>query len=201
MTTFPYQIGLIGNYAPHLTAISRTIEKLFADLGYTNADFAVLEQEKIVDRQKKSPFAAMYFGSMGYASTDEKLLKEIIQESLVILPIVDTLNQYAKQVPPSLAGINGVERDTSDELFVRDVSTLLEGFRLLRSERRLFISYRRDDSRSIAQQLYEELDRRRFDVFLDTNGVPPGRDFQSTLWHRLADSDVVVLLDGNAQLL
>ena len=34
-----------------------------------------------------------------------------------------------------------------------------------------------------------------FDVFLDTRGVPPGDDFQSVLWHRLADSDLVVLLD------
>jgi hypothetical protein len=47
----------------------------------------------------------------------------------------------------------------------------------------------------MAAQLYEALDARGFDVFLDVNGVPPGKDFQSVLWHRLADSDVVVLLD------
>jgi hypothetical protein len=75
------------------------------------------------------------------------------------------------------------------------VSVAFENFRLLRSERRLFISYRRVESQGIAIQLYEALDALGFDVFLDTHGVPPATDFQSVLWHRLADSDVVVLLD------
>jgi hypothetical protein len=72
---------------------------------------------------------------------------------------------------------------------------LLENFRLLRPDRRLFISYRRAEAQGIAIQLYEKLDALGFDVFLDTRGVPPATDFQSVLWHRLADSDVVVLLD------
>jgi len=44
-------------------------------------------------------------------------------------------------------------------------------------------------------QLYEELDKAGFDVFLDTRSIPFGVNFQSTLWHRMADSDVVILLD------
>jgi hypothetical protein len=39
------------------------------------------------------------------------------------------------------------------------------------------------------------LNKAGFDVFLDTRSVPYGIDFQSVLWHRMADSDVVVLLD------
>jgi TIR domain len=59
----------------------------------------------------------------------------------------------------------------------------------------LFISYKRSEAQGVAIQLYEKLDSLGFDVFLDTQGVPPAVDFQSVLWHRLADSDVVVLLD------
>jgi len=72
----------------------------------------------------------------------------------------------------------------------------LEGLGLLRKSRRLFISYRRVETQGIAIQLYELLDRRGFDVFLDTHCVRPGEPFQDVLWHRLADTDVIVLLDS-----
>jgi TIR domain len=36
---------------------------------------------------------------------------------------------------------------------------------------------------------------RLFDVFLDTHGIAPAEDFQTMLWHRLCDSDVLVMLD------
>jgi hypothetical protein len=86
--------------------------------------------------------------------------------------------------------VNGTESSVE-----RLTSLILESFRLLRRERRIFISYKRQDSESLAGRLYEELDRRGFDVFIDTRSVPPGVDFQDELWHRLADSDVVVLID------
>src|SRR3546814_9098176 len=34
-----------------------------------------------------------------------------------------------------------------------------------------------------------------FDVFLDTHDIRPGDPFQDVLWHRLVDSDVMVMLD------
>ncbi|MEW3673962.1 toll/interleukin-1 receptor domain-containing protein, partial [Pseudomonas aeruginosa] len=43
--------------------------------------------------------------------------------------------------------------------------------------------------------LYDALDARGFDVFIDVRSVPPAADFQSQLWHRMSDSDVVVLID------
>ena len=64
------------------------------------------------------------------------------------------------------------------------------------ARRRLFISYRRVESSGVATQLYEALDAAGFDVFLDTQGVlRPGEPFQEILWHRLADTDVALLLD------
>jgi len=72
----------------------------------------------------------------------------------------------------------------------------LEGLGLLRERRRLFISYRRVEASGVAAQLYEALDAAGFDVFLDTHGIlRPGEPFQEVLWHRLADTDVALLLD------
>ena len=65
----------------------------------------------------------------------------------------------------------------------------------LRISRRIFISYKRDESSPVAIQLFEQLEKSGFDVFLDTHSVRPSEPFQDELWHRLADTDVVVLLN------
>jgi hypothetical protein len=44
-------------------------------------------------------------------------------------------------------------------------------------------------------QLFNALSARLFDVFLDTHGIAPAEDFQAVLWHRLCDSDALVMLD------
>jgi hypothetical protein len=44
-------------------------------------------------------------------------------------------------------------------------------------------------------QLFDALSARVFEVFLDTYDIAPGVDFQAALWHRLCDSDVLVMLD------
>ena len=42
---------------------------------------------------------------------------------------------------------------------------------------------------------FNSLSARVFDVFLDTHAIAPGEDFQAVLWHRLCDSDVLIMLD------
>jgi hypothetical protein len=74
-------------------------------------------------------------------------------------------------------------------------AALLECVGLLRPQRRVFISYRRVESANAALQLHEALGSRGFDVFLDTYDVRPAEDFQAIVWHRLCDSDVMVMLD------
>ena len=195
MSNFPYQIGIIGDYGPHQAAVRTTIETRFSDLGLSNADYRVLLGRDIEGRDRRAPFAAVFFGYKGARSVAHPELLDALADSAVILPVVDDLRLFSKSIPPELRHINGLERSANDPTFEIVVSNILENFRLLRRDRRLFISYRRVDFTQIALQLYEALDRRGFDVFLDTHGVPPGKDFQSVLWHRLADSDVVVLLD------
>src|SRR3546814_3711382 len=72
---------------------------------------------------------------------------------------------------------------------------MLECVGLLRRQRRVFVSYRRVESRAAALQLPDLLASRGFDVFLDTHDIRPGEPFQDVLWHRLVDSGVSVMLD------
>ncbi|KJR41849.1 TIR-like domain-containing protein [Candidatus Magnetoovum chiemensis] len=50
---------------------------------------------------------------------------------------------------------------------------------------RIFVSYKRSDSSELAEQLFEALSKKNFDVFEDRFRVPPGVDFQMRLTEEL----------------
>jgi len=61
-------------------------------------------------------------------------------------------------------------------------------------ENRVFISYCRKDTSDLAEQLFVELTKAGFDVFLDRFSVPIGVDFQNQLQQDLSDKAMVVVL-------
>jgi hypothetical protein len=62
---------------------------------------------------------------------------------------------------------------------------------------RLFISYRRLETQPLAEQLFSELARHGFDVFLDRFSVPAAAQFQRRLHHELAEKSMVLLLESD----
>lgn len=146
------------------------------------------------ERDRSAPLMAVYFCSPAHA-TDTDLVASLIEDSIVIAPLVSSLASVSDEVPPQLRHVNALERGEADAGVGRLTTLILETFRLLRRERRLFISYRRADAQPFAERLYDALDARGFDVFIDIRSVPPAADFQAELWHRMSDSDVVVLVD------
>lgn len=108
----------------------------------------------------------------------------------IILPIY--LEDFNKEITDkTLKRYNGIKYTSPEPI----VSIILEGFNLLRKQRKLFISYRRTDSRQVALQLFSFFEERNFDVFLDSHSIPRGVDFQNNLFHRMMDCDAVLLLD------
>lgn len=69
--------------------------------------------------------------------------------------------------------------------------------KLLRENRKLFISYRRTDSSAVANQLFDAFVRSNYDVFLDTYSINPAKNFQEELHHRMTDCDVLIQLYTN----
>lgn len=148
-------------------------------------------------RDRRAPTAAVYFGGPGVAAdpATEELLGELVRDAVLVVPVVPDLRSYADSVPGVLHPINGMGPAAGDPGRDAIAGRVLEGLALLRSTRSLFISYRRVESRGVALQLHDALDERGFTVFLDTHSVRVGEAFQETLWHRLTDADVMVLLD------
>jgi TIR domain len=190
-----YQIGLLGHPNGHDKTLIASLDKRLADLGIDVAALSMMAESDIARRDRKKPFIGVFFGYRHAKDADHPILRDLIEDSVVIVPLVPSLASASAYVPKSIGHINCLQLSGADAELERLVTVLFENFQLLRAERRLFVSYRRIEAQGIAIQLYEKLDAAGFDVFLDTRGVPPAVDFQSVLWHRLADSDVIVLLD------
>lgn len=189
-----YQLVVIGNDDTFKKNVVDTFLLRVKDLGLEDDSAKIIfDSTFIADYKPNSPTVCLYFGKGGlYTSID--ILDKLITDAVFILPIVSDLSNFSDLIPAQLKPINGFElKDVNGIEAV--VARVMEGLSLLRTSRRLFISYRRIESRSIAIQLYENLDQCGFDVFLDTHSIRPGDMFQDELWHRLVDTDVVVLLD------
>ncbi len=136
--------------------------------------------------------AAVFFGGENLLA-DDLHLQTLLDRNIPILPVVSDITQVHVEIPPVLRLLNCLSYQAGG--FARVATALLECVGLLPRQRRVFLSYRRDESRQAALQLFDELSARLFDVFLDTHGVAPSEDFQATLWHRLCDADVLLMLD------
>lgn len=193
MGTYKYQICVLGNATSVIDEVKEFLIKQVGDLGLDPDHLEFFDRQTIHNRERKAPCAAIFFGYDGANAVVHEELDPLIEDSLLIVPVVDRIENYTQLTPKNLRNYNGIPSRNG----VKAASTrILEHFRLLRSERRLFISYKRDESSSIALQLYYAFDKHGYDVFLDTRSVRGGAMFQDVLWHRMADSDVVVLLDS-----
>ena len=134
--------------------------------------------------------AAVYFGAIG---APPPYLTWVLGQSVPVVPVVSTIARFHEEIPEPLRSFNCLAYDTAGPQ--RTATALLECAGLLPRQRRIFLSYRRDEARQAALQLFDAFSARQFDVFLDTHGVPPAEDFQAMLWHRLCDADVLVMLD------
>lgn len=134
--------------------------------------------------------AALFIGAPGASDAG---IAPLIRNAVPIVPVASRYDLFAVEIPALLRPLNGLSYESAGPR--RIASALLECAGLLPRQRRVFVSYRREESRAAALQLFDALSARLFDVFLDTHGIAPGEDFQNLLWHRLCDSDVLVMLD------
>jgi hypothetical protein len=139
---------------------------------------------------QKTPAVIAFYGGTGVSGS---VVIGALRQGISILPIASTGTNIATEIPNVLRPLNCLTH--ADHGPGRIATALLECVGLLPRQRRVFVSYRRDGAREAALQLFNALSARVFDVFLDTHGIAPGEDFQAVLWHRLCDSDVLVMLD------
>lgn len=194
MTT-KYQIIKIGADNPFYKEVLETLYYHIEELGLAKESILVIDENNFKsDYKRNAPTFCLYFGDNSGSFKNIDLLETLIKDANLILPIVSDITKFSSQIPKKIENVNGFELANQNDI-EKLVSCILEGLSLLRLSRRLFISYKRDESSTVAIQLFEQLEKNGFDVFLDTHSIRPGEPFQEELWHRMADTDVVVLLN------
>lgn len=190
--SFIYHLAILG--APSDEQVSE-LEKNVADavsmFGLAlnqEIGWEVLPTEFIPHQQRSA--AAVFFGDV---NADHLSLPGLLRGGVPVVPVVSDLSKIATDLPEILQPLNCLSY-TNDGA-KRVATALLECVGLLPKQRRVFVSYRRDESRQAALQLFDALSARYFDVFLDTHSIAPAEEFQTMLWHRLCDSDVLLMLD------
>lgn len=191
MSAFAYQIIVMGSKDDRLSILRSAVKSRAAELGIDPDKIVYLDSGDTYNR--KLPALGIYFGNA--PKVVPSIIGSLIQDSIVIVPVVSDITVVSQEIPEELSHINAIQCSNSGENIARLTSLVFETFRLLRKERGIFISYRRKGSQPLANKLYDELDKRGFDVFIDTRSVPPAADFQAELWHRMSDVDTIVLID------
>lgn len=137
------------------------------------------------------PTFSIYFGDQKGDFKDLPIVEKLIKDGTMILPVY--YNNFSDEIPKKLEKQNGIPYNDNQRCRIANV--VLQAFELLRSTRKIFISYKRSESTSVAIQMYEALESHHFDVFLDTHSIEKGESFQEELWHRMTDCDVILLLN------
>lgn len=190
-----YEFAVLGSVTPEQRqSLIDSIEEMVSEF-----DLNIGKEVRIYDavsanqRNRSSAFAAVYFG--GEPQVDIEDAQSIFNESVPIIPVVQNLEQFSNCIPEFLQPTNGYCLNGQDPEMKELATLMMECVGLLRRQRRVFVSYRRTESRDAALQMHDLLIEKGFDVFLDTHDIRPGDPFQDVLWHKLCDSDVLIMLD------
>lgn len=189
---YKYQLITLGSNVPERQIIIDQIREELRNLKLPEEFIKVIPASSIDDEYKgNQPAFALYFGDTSGYFKDLDVTQKLLKDGTMILPIF--YKSFKTDIPCILENQNAIKYGTNE--INRICNTILEAFELLRSTRKVFISYRRTESTSVAIQLYEALEGYNFDVFLDTHSIKKGEAFQDELWHRMTDCDVIILLN------
>ena len=191
---YKYQIIFLGDTTNSACdKIRNCMEEKILELGLPREAFDMVDALNFENSyNNKQPVFVYYFGKVGHSNKDEGVLSKLMNNGDAILPVYFHEGNFANEVPAVIGKMNGMLYESDDvEKFV---NCALESLRLLRQTRKLFISYRRLDSIDVANQLFDVLIKRNYDVFLDDYSIAAAKDFQEELHHRLSDCDVLIQL-------
>lgn len=115
--------------------------------------------------------------------------------NLQVLPVIKDVKNCGEFIPELIKSTNALElKDT--EPIEKLKNFVLRYFGLIDVNRKVFISYKRDDCEGLARRLFYELYRKNFVPFLDAYIIEPGVNFQNHLKHELSDSELMIFINS-----
>lgn len=191
---YRYQLIILGSKVSVTDNLINLFFEKLEELKLPNSSIKIIDSDNFKEEYMgNQPGFVFYFGAIDGDFKDLDIAQRLLKDGTMILPIYFSDNSFSKEIPSILENQNGIQYKQVEE--DRIVNIALESFELLNSTRKIFISYKRNESTSAAVQLFEALESHNFDVFLDTHSIGKGEVFQEELWHKMTDCDVIVLLN------
>jgi hypothetical protein len=189
-----YSIAVLGRPTKaQRTSLARHVQLARDRFRLDPDDIEVVFDPARFDPDPRTSAAAIFFG--GKKSSEVDIAGVLDVSTVPVLPVASQPDKVSKEIPATLRGLNCVfygGPGGPERVF----GALLECLGMLPRQRRVFLSYKRDESTAVAVQLFAELSARQYEVFLDTHSIAAGVDFQESLWHSLCDVDVLLMLDS-----
>jgi hypothetical protein len=120
-------------------------------------------------------------------------IADALSKGVRILPVVTELDNFKDEVPEKLRAMNGQPWNNGARV-PNIAEEVLRHLGLTERDRRVFLSYLRKEATGVAFQLYDELHRRGFSVFLDIFEVDHGDLVQPRIEQALQHTSFVLLL-------
>lgn len=192
-----YQILLLGEQQELASVVHSHLEAMLQGMQVSKHSYRIFHSEDFHEVSfGTNPTVALYF--TGDTRKDASIISELKDKAVVIIPIVDSFDNASRLLPENLREINAAPvKDVKDMDSINEVCNhVLINLGLLTRDRNVFISYKRVETKRMANQLYNEFLHSGYNVFLDTESLSMGVNFQKSLLHRLAESFVLVLLNS-----
>lgn len=188
-----YRIIVLGEHGAELPkSVEASLMAVARQFGLSSGDEIEIVSEDNADDRPVSSVGIF----IGAKPAPPLRYNWILRVGTPIIPIVSKIKNASAELPREILHLNAMPLDqaTSSDAVA---AAAMECLGLLPKQRRVFLSYVRNDCTPMALQLFAELSHRQFQVFVDTHDIRPGSQFQATLWHRLCDSDVMIMLDSD----
>lgn len=198
-----YQVVLVGPQpqAPESRAALRaTLRERVSELKLEHETYLqIIEPQDVSELTAqvnfRAPLAAVYFGGPLQTAGATAVVKVLLKRAVFVLPILTAPGSNRQQLPEELHSIQAMRLSLQGPKLEGVAGRVLEELHLLGTHRTAFISYCRAEARGVADQLYQALVERSFDVFLDTCSLRAGEPWREAIWDHILGADVFVLLD------
>ena len=122
-----------------------------------------------------------------------------IPEGCIIIPI----SQKGKNVESTgsnLQKINAFEYDDKNHSVSVDTlcDIILDKLGIIKNSRKIFISYKRSETKRLAEMVRKALSDAGYTVFLDTRDIDVGSDFMQEIRQSIVESDIFLMLNSES---
>lgn len=143
------------------------------------------------------PDVTIFLGSAMAAADDtcNRHLSAAISNHRLVIPVHDLGTPFFDSVPAALCSHNAFT--WNGEFGAYDLArVVVEELGIEDKQRKVFISYRRADALQMAEQLHDELTKRRFLPFVDRFAIEYGEEIQPRIADALEDFAFLLLIES-----